>query len=104
MSDWFDLGLFAGNSFSSIDLEYQMPRDVEVCVWDDVNGNGLQDDGELGITGVDLSLVLDDLACSAVPDQQNGGSAHSVLTTGDDGVVTFTKVPKGTPLRVKVIN
>ena len=41
-SDSFDLTSFDGDRFGRIDLGYKMPDDVEVKVWDDLNGNGIQ--------------------------------------------------------------
>jgi hypothetical protein len=78
-----------------------MPDVVEVRVWDDANENGIQDEGETGIEGVQLRLVNDSRQDLAV---QAEGNAHEVLTTDANGIALFTMVPKGITLRVKVVN
>ena len=82
-------------------LGYQMPSDAEVRVFDDLNANGLQDEGEPGIAGVELKLVYK--GKGDVEDMKNGGNAHQVLTTDKSGQVVFTKLPLGSYLRVFVV-
>jgi hypothetical protein len=101
-SDSFDLGTFTGSSFGSIDLGYLMPRDVEVRVWDDINGNGVQDIDEQGIENVNLRLI--DAKKENFADQGNGGNSHQELTTDASGIVKFTQVPKGQNLMAKITN
>ena len=80
-------------------LGYRMPADLEIRVFNDMNGNGIQDDGEHGIPNVDVCLTADGLD---LPDQLNGGNAHSVVTTDEDGIALFTKEPQNVKLRSKV--
>jgi len=103
MSDSFNLASFnAGGAFQTIDLGFRMPKTMVVHVWNDVNSNGVQDDGEAGIPGVALQLILDSTKAN-LPDQQNGGNAHMQVITEADGRALFTLVPQGITLRVKVI-
>lgn len=91
-------------SYDLIALGYRLPNPMTVRVWDDTNGNGIMDDGEPGIKGVQLRLVRDvtgrpDLF---VPDSQ--GNVNEVLETDDLGFVNFVGIPQATTLRVKVVN
>ncbi|MEM9586567.1 MAG: SdrD B-like domain-containing protein [Planctomycetota bacterium] len=54
-------------------------------VFDDINDNGIQDDGEVGVDGVTVRLFSDDGAGTTV-------ELASTLTTGG-GVYSFTDVP-----------
>ena len=56
-----------------------------------VNGNGVQDDGEPGLSGLQLQMVLRNM--DPVP-QTGDGTFNDILTTGEDGKVLFTGVPK----------
>ena len=100
-SDVFILN--GGDDYTEIDLGYRMPSSLEVRVWDDANGNGIQDGEEKGIDNVKLQLV-DAKNGKAIKNMKNDGTAHQVLKTDENGLVTFTKVPKGTKLKVKVLN
>lgn len=98
----FNLAEFVGSSFESIDIGYLMPDDVEVRVFDDANANGLQDENEIGISGVQLQLIHADNG--APLKRQRKGTAHQILTTDETGHVLFTRVPVSVHLRVKVLN
>jgi hypothetical protein len=73
-----------------------------VRVWDDQNNHGIQDAGELDISNVKLRLIKDKDKAN-VNNQNNGGNADQELITDDDGLATFTGVPK-IKLRVKATN
>jgi serine-aspartate repeat-containing protein C/D/E len=92
-----------GAPFSKIDLGYRMPSSVVVFVWDDKNGNGVQDVGEPGIQGVKLVLVQE-LGLVQLTEQNNGGNCHEERTSDENGFVSFTQVPQGIKLKVKVTN
>lgn len=67
--------LAEGASDQSIDFGYEHPCTGEVgdFVWHDLNGNGVQDDNEPGINGVDVNLLV-------------SGSVISTVTTSDDPI------------------
>ena len=44
----------------NIDAGYFMPIDIGDLVWEDLEGNGLQDGGEPGRNGVDVELSTTD--------------------------------------------
>jgi uncharacterized repeat protein (TIGR01451 family) len=62
-------------------------------VWSDVNGNGVQDAGEVGIGNVTLDLLAAgaDGLCGTADD-----SVVATATTAPDGTYLFTGVPAGT--------
>ena len=95
-SSHFNLKKFVGSTFSSIDLGYKMPDDLQVRVWDDVNLNGIQDADEPGIEGVELRLINDK--------DKKPFEGYATLITDEGGYVTFPKVTKTTKVRVKVLN
>ncbi|MEI7768827.1 MAG: SdrD B-like domain-containing protein, partial [Chloroflexales bacterium] len=64
------------------------PASIGDRVWDDVNSNGIQDSGEVGIDGVPVQLY-----------RSNGTQWGSTITTatilGETGVYSFTNLPPG---------
>ena len=76
---------------------------MTVRVWDDTNANGIQDDKEGGVEGVQLRLVLDG-GLEHVSELMTDGTAQSLLSTNADGYVVFTEVPRGVFLRVQIVN
>ena len=105
LSERFILNSRVGDtvSYSSIDLGYRIPGSVKIRVWDDINSDGKQQENEPGIPGVKLQLLKDEDK-SAFEDRKDGGSVHKVLTTGEDGFVTFTMVPQNLWVVAKVFN
>ncbi|NPA93630.1 MAG: hypothetical protein GXO56_08135, partial [Chloroflexi bacterium] len=61
-------------------------------VWEDTNGNGIQDPGEEGIAGVRLSLL--DADGNPVDDPEHPGTPYTVVTDST-GHYTFTNLPAG---------
>lgn len=100
----FNLNSFAGEIFRGIHLGFRMPRDMRVRVWDDLNGDGIQDEGEPGIEGLHLCLVQDVKGRPRVENVGGGSNAHLDLTTDEDGVVEFQGIPRGRSFRVQVLN
>src|SRR5262249_12780762 len=54
--DALPISLTSGATESSIDFGFYQPVTVGNFVWNDVNGNGVQDTAELGIAGVTVTL------------------------------------------------
>ena len=81
--------LAAGQDFLDADFGYVPATGTAVIgdtVWSDVDGDGLQDPGEVGIAGVTLTLTGTD---------ENGNPVSMNITTGTDGTYLFTNVPPG---------
>ncbi len=70
----------------SIDAGVWSPGTVSGRVWDDRNGNGVQDPGEPAIEGVEITLTGTDV---------NGNPVERTATTGPDGSWTITGLPEG---------
>ena len=63
-----------------------MPGTINTFVWNDLDGDGIQDSGEPGISGVTVQL------------RNSGGTLLQTESTGSNGVATFTDVPTGVTL------
>ena len=77
------VALAANQSNFAVDFGYRGTASVGDRVWNDTDGDGVQDAGELGINGVDV--VLRDGANNVV----------AVATTSGDGNYTFSKLLSG---------
>jgi len=57
---------------------------VSGVVFSDLNGNGVQDAGETGLTGVDVRFDLG-----------GNGTTDAIATTDDSGAYAFADIPSG---------
>ncbi|NEQ62542.1 MAG: hypothetical protein F6K53_36220, partial [Moorea sp. SIO4A1] len=73
------------------------PAIIGDLVWDDQNGNGIQDNSELGINGVRVELWQDggDGQPGTSDDSFYGFTLTAPDGTGNDGVYLFSNVPAG---------
>jgi hypothetical protein len=76
--------LAAGDSRTDVDFGYRGVLQFGDRVWFDYDGNGIQDTGEPGITGVVITL------------KNSAGMPIATTTTGTNGNYTFTNLPAGT--------
>ncbi|MBL0027043.1 MAG: carboxypeptidase regulatory-like domain-containing protein [Saprospiraceae bacterium] len=84
-----NISLISGMSRTDIDAGYVSTSTAGIgdFVWEDLNGNGMQDDGEPGLEGVMISLTGTSLS----------GKAIAENTTSDgNGKYLFDKLPAGT--------
>ena len=65
-------------------------------IWDDADGDGVQDPGEAPISGVRVTVVF------AGPDGEIGTSDDYVLEAVTDGTYTFDQVPVGQTYEVRI--
>src|SRR5262249_18608282 len=84
-----------GASDLTLDFGYFKKVTIGDFVWNDTNGNGCQDAGELGIPGVTLTLTGTDGFGNPVTDHQ---------TTDASGLYLFTKAPGTYTLTVDASN
>jgi len=92
ISGWF---LFTGSYTGQGDFNGNLDNCVEESpllnigdfVWEDLNGNGLQDDGEPGIQGVQAQLIGTDLA---------GNGVDIIAFTDENGAYNFGPLNPGT--------
>ncbi|NOK83600.1 MAG: hypothetical protein GFH27_549305n176 [Chloroflexi bacterium AL-W] len=94
LDGYIDVSLGTGEVRDDIDFGYQEPDDdvtgsLGDRVWEDTNGNGIQDPGEPGIGGVTITLT------GAGPDGVFGTADDTTdtTTTGSDGSYSFTGLP-----------
>ena len=74
--------LASGDDDRTLDAGVYIPATIGDFVWEDVNGNGIQDNGELGIAGVTVQL-------------HSGGTGVASTVTDADGFYQFTGVRPG---------
>ncbi len=77
-----DIVLFWGDCDCTVDCGYRVPAQLGDLAWYDVNENGVQDAGEIGIGGVGVQLYHD-------------GSVVDSTTTAYDGSYHFSGLPAG---------
>ena len=81
--------LTAGQNRTDVDFGYRGTLSVGDRVWNDANGNGVQDAGETGINGVTVQLL-------------SGSTVIATTTTSGNGNYTFANLVAGT-YTVKVV-
>ena len=69
-----------------------MPISIGDKVWNDMNGNGIQDSGEPGVSGMEVSLL--DSNGNPVDNPLNPGTPY-VVTTDVNGKYLFENLPAG---------
>ncbi len=83
-----------GDSVQTIDAGVLLPAALGDKVWIDTNDNGVQNGGELGISGVTVHLL--DSAGNPVNDPSNSTPTAYVVTTDGSGNYAFTNLFPGT--------
>ncbi len=76
--------LTAGQARNDVDFGYRNTASLGDRVWNDVNGNGAQDDGATGLVGVTVELL------------NSGGTVIATTVTGADGIYSFNNLAAGT--------
>ncbi|HKI01254.1 MAG TPA: SdrD B-like domain-containing protein [Thermoanaerobaculia bacterium] len=75
--------LTAGQARTDVDFGYRGTASVGDRVWNDADGDGVQDAGETGINGVTVQLL------------NSGGTVIATTTTSGDGNYTFSNLTAG---------
>ncbi|HHB90104.1 MAG TPA: hypothetical protein ENK60_02215, partial [Anaerolineae bacterium] len=75
----------------TVDFGFVQPVSLGSLVWSDLNGNGIQDDGEPGIENATVTL----LDSGGNPANDIDGNPVADITTGPDGVYHFTNLAPG---------
>jgi uncharacterized repeat protein (TIGR01451 family) len=89
-SDVVTLGV--GDTNLNVDAGIYLPASIGNFVWDDTNGDGVQDAGETGIEGVVVHLL--DGNGNPVDNPMNPGTPYTV-TTDTEGAYVFNNLPAG---------
>jgi hypothetical protein len=79
-----------GSSDLTVDFGYYKPVTIGDFVWNDVNANGCQDSGEVGIPGVTLTLMGTNGSGVSVTDHATTDSTGHYLFTEAPGTYTVT--------------
>ena len=74
------VSLTPGETNNDVDFGYRPLGSIGDTVWNDINANGVQDGGELGIEGVDVTLT---------------GPVNDSATTDGNGFYEFVSLPAG---------
>ena len=82
--------LNSGASDPSLDFGYYRPVTIGDFVWVDTNGNGVQDSGELGISGVTLTLSGTTAAGTSITDHATTSGAGAYAFSEPPGTYTVT--------------
>jgi|GEM_PF-2931480 len=109
----YDITLAAGEENLTGDFGYNLgdatgntgPASLGDKVWNDADGDGVQDAGEAGIGGVTVTIYTDtngdgvidpatDMPFTAAVDQ-NGATGTGTTTTNPDGTYYFSNLPAG---------
>ena len=77
------LSLFPGETLANIDLGYASIVSIGDFVWEDLNGNGLQDTGEPGLAQVKVELINEQ------------GTIEQTTTSSATGMYNFANVAVG---------
>ncbi len=83
--------LMSGDMNEDVDAGYVQPAKISDFVWEDQNGDGLQDAGEPGVAGVDV-MITDDLG-GGVTDLD--GNPVIMATSDGGGMYEFLLLPPG---------
>jgi len=83
----------SGGTDQTIDFGFYKPVTIGDFVWNDTNGNGVQDSGEAGIPGVTLTLTGTTGAGASVTQTTTIGAAGQYLFTEPPGTYTVTVTP-----------
>ena len=83
LDDETSITLIAGDDRTDVDFGYVANGSIGDRVWNDENGDGVQDAGEAGIPGLTVTLT------------DAGGNVVDTATTGPNGEYSFGDLPPG---------
>lgn len=88
-------GLSTGESYLGADFGYDDGGKIGDLVWNDANGNGMQDVGEMGIANITVSLYKDANANGII---DTGDTLLTTTSTDASGAYSFIGLPAGSYL------
>ncbi len=88
--------LTGGQSHLTLDAGFYQPVSIGDFVWNDVNANGQQDSGEIGITGVTVTLYRPGFGPDGIVGNADDATAVTTTTSNASGAYSFTSLPPGT--------
>ncbi|MDY6835137.1 MAG: DNRLRE domain-containing protein, partial [Chloroflexota bacterium] len=81
-----------GANVPSLDIIYTLPSSIGDKIWNDSNGDGNQDIGEVGINGITVDLIQDTNGNGII---NSGEPILDTQTTNGDGLYAFTQLLPG---------
>lgn len=89
------IALDAGSPNVDVDAGLFQVTSIGDLVWNDVNGNGIQDDGEPGLADVDVEATWAGPDGELFPPDDTGDNVVYSTTTDADGNYSFEDIPPG---------
>ncbi|MGB1206715.1 MAG: SdrD B-like domain-containing protein, partial [Chitinophagales bacterium] len=88
-----------GQNITDIDAGFYATSNVGGTTWADLNGDGIQDENEIGLPNVEISLFDEDgnLIATTITDE-NGEYEFPMLPSGTYTISTTTEGPNGEPI------
>jgi len=85
------------NGNNTVDFGFVAPLSVGSFVWNDLDGDGIQDSNEPPLAGANVRLLVDDGTGNFVAAQNlnSTGNAVADVVTGADGLYRFDNLPAG---------
>ncbi|MCX6360352.1 MAG: carboxypeptidase regulatory-like domain-containing protein [Armatimonadetes bacterium] len=81
------LSLISGSQITTVDAGLYTHSRIGDTVWEDLNGNGLQDAGEPGVAGVTVQIVKNGVPGATTTTNASGFYSFEDLTPGDYSVI-----------------
>jgi len=78
-------------NYTLMDCGMWAPGTITTFVWGDVDNDGIQDAGELGLSNVTVTL------------RNSAGTVLQTTTTDANGIATFSNVPTGTSIHLRYV-
>ncbi len=90
----YTTGNFGAND-DSLDIGFVPPVSIGSFVWNDSDGDGIQDSAELGIANATLALFVENSSGAFIAASDINGGAVATITTTANGQYRFSGIPSG---------
>ncbi|MEL7377669.1 MAG: SdrD B-like domain-containing protein, partial [Bacteroidota bacterium] len=90
-------------NFTDWDAGFFTPGQVTTYVWNDLNGDGRQNDNETGIEGVEVRLLNANNNVITIPAGEPNAGDDVVATTGPGGVAVLEYAPADIDLKLEFV-
>ncbi len=84
-----------GETNSTLDAGYYQPGSIGDFVWEDTDGNGVQDGGEPGLGAVSVDLFRPGFGPDGIPGNTDDDDAVATTVSGGDGSYVFAGLVPG---------
>ena len=83
------------NGNMTVDFGFIAPLSLGSFIFNDADGDGVQDPAETGVNGASVALLVDNGAGTYVPAQDLNAAPVAPIVVGADGLYNFTNLPPG---------